>query len=123
MEGEVRGSLADGREGYDGEQGVGAGPGRVRGERALGPAYIGVIARSTASSSPIGGVPWLGFHVWSGRQTMSWRSDSISDVTVWKGAVVVRAAASPTSPGGTTGTGTRSRARPAARPHTCSRSG
>ena len=49
-------------------------PGRVRrragrevrvqagseGSAPSGPAYIGVIARSTASSSPIGGVPWLG---------------------------------------------------------------
>ncbi len=46
---------------------------------------------------------------------MSWCSDSISDVTVWKGAVVASAVASPTTPLGTSGAGRRTRERPAPR--------
>ena len=55
---------------------------------------------------------------------MSWRSDSISDVTVWNGAVVASAAASPTSPvrGDRHRDAEPGQARPRGRT-TCSRSG
>ena len=48
---------------------------------------------------------------------MSWRSDSMSAVTVWNGAVVASAAPRPTSPVGATGAGTRTRDSPAPPPH------
>ena len=82
---------------------------RVRGQRGLGSGVRRVGRAPTASSSASSGPPSRGTQVWPGRQTMSWRSDSMSEVTVWKGAVVARAAPGRRGRvGATRGAGTRS---------------